>query len=118
MKPIIKDIPSKTRRKFDETFKRESVNNWLTSVRSAEVIAEELGLTSGLLYSWRKLLPPAAAGGESGGGGQAGLGVRPPVPTRPRPPRDPAPARAARHSKKTLGILSEPSPSALNGSTR
>ena len=63
MKPIIKDIPSKTRRKFDETFKRESVNNWLTSVRSAEVIAEELGLTSGLLYSWRKLLPPAAAGG-------------------------------------------------------
>ncbi len=34
------------------------------------------------------------------------------------PAREPPSARAARHFKKTLGILSEPSLSATNGSTR
>ena len=36
----------KTRRKFDETFKREAVQNWLASGKSAEVIAQELGLNA------------------------------------------------------------------------
>jgi transposase-like protein len=41
MKPI-KENSVKTRRQFDETFKREAVQNWLTSGKSAEVIAQEL----------------------------------------------------------------------------
>src|ERR1035437_8949160 len=38
--------PVKTRRKFDETFKREAVNNWLVSGKSAEAIAPELGINA------------------------------------------------------------------------
>ena len=48
MKPI-KEDSGKTRRKYDETFKREAVQNWLQSGKSAEVIAQELGLKSNLL---------------------------------------------------------------------
>src|SRR4051812_20067634 len=58
----IKTSSVKKRRKFEETFKREAVQNWLHSGKSAEVMAEELGLTANLLYGWRKLVPAAAAG--------------------------------------------------------
>ena len=34
--------PMKPRRKFDETFKREAVQHWLTSGKSAAVIEEDL----------------------------------------------------------------------------
>ena len=54
----------KIRRKFDETFKREAVNNWLTSRKSAEVIAQELGISANRLYAWKHRFAPAAAGGE------------------------------------------------------
>jgi transposase-like protein len=116
METIIKAFPVKTRRKFDAAFKLEAVRNWLSSGKSAAVVAAELGLNESLLFSWRKLLP-AADGGE-GGGGQEARGLRPPVPARGRPARDPSSAGAARHSKKTLGILSEPPSSATNGFTR
>ena len=38
MKPL-KASPIKVRRQFDATFKREAVANWLTSGKSAEVVA-------------------------------------------------------------------------------
>ena len=53
----------KARRKFDETFKRETLNNWLTSGKSAEVIGQESGVTSSRLYAWRNALPPEPPGG-------------------------------------------------------
>ena len=40
----MKQAPVRVRRKFDETFKREAVQNGLSSGKSAEVIAEERGL--------------------------------------------------------------------------
>jgi Bacterial DNA-binding protein len=49
--------PVKVRRKFDETFKREAVNNWLASRKSAEVIAQELGISA--MRTHRCLLGPA-----------------------------------------------------------
>ena len=55
MKPI-KATPVKTRRKFDETFKREAVQNWLSSAKSAAVIAQELGLHADI-YPTNTLLP-------------------------------------------------------------
>ena len=61
MESIIKDSPTKTRRKFDKSFKCEVVRNWLSSGKSAAVIAKEFGLNESLLFAWRKLLPPAAA---------------------------------------------------------
>src|SRR5712675_2791747 len=51
-----------TRRKFDRTFKREAVLNWLQSGKSAESVGQELGINANLLYAWRKLVP--AVGGE------------------------------------------------------
>ena len=58
----------KTRRKFDETFKREALNNWLTSNKSAEVVAQELGVTSSRLYAWKQRFAPGPAGGRRGRG--------------------------------------------------
>ena len=117
MNPI-KESPPRTRRKFDQTFKREAVANWLGSGKSAAVVAKELGLTEGLLFAWRKLLPPADAGGRASAGG------RRPAAADLRSQLDAA-LRENRHLreqrdilKKTLGILSEPPSSVLNGSTR
>ncbi len=118
MNPIIKETPVKTRRKFDETFKREAVRNWLSSGKSAAVVAQELGLSEGLLFAWRKLLPPADAGGRAAAGGR-----RPA--TADLQSQLEAARRELRHLreqrdilKKTLGILSEPPGSASHGFTR
>ena len=43
-----------TRRKFDETFKRDAVQNWHSSGKSAEVVAEEMGIHAQQLYAWKK----------------------------------------------------------------
>ena len=72
METIIKASPVRTRRKFDTTFKVEAVRNWLGSGKSAAVVAKELGLSEGLLFAWRKLLPLAAAGGKASAGGAGG----------------------------------------------
>jgi transposase-like protein len=108
----------KTRRKFDETFKREAVQNWLSSGKSAEVIAQELGLKANRLYAWKNLFAPAAAGGRAAAGAKPGS-------LADLQGQLDAALRENRHLreqrdilKKTLGILSEPSPSAMNGLTR
>jgi transposase-like protein len=58
----MKQTSVRERRKFDETFKREAVQNWLNSGKSAAVVGEELGITANLLYAWRKLIPAVAGG--------------------------------------------------------
>ncbi|HTL73842.1 MAG TPA: transposase [bacterium] len=60
--------PVKTRQKFDQTFKREAVNNWLTSGKSASVVAVELGILPNRLYAWRQRFAPADAGGKAAAG--------------------------------------------------
>ena len=112
----MKQTSVRERRKFHETFKREAVQNWLNSGKSAAVVGEELGLTANLLYAWRKLVP-AVAGGRA-------------TAAKPGSVADlqgqlEAAQRELRHVreqctilKKTLGILSEPSPNGMNGSTR
>ncbi len=112
----MKQTSVRERRKFDETFKREAVTNWLQSGKSAAVVGEELGINSNLLYAWRKLVPAVAGGRATAGkpGSVADLQGQ----------LDAA-QRELRHVreqctilKKTLGILSEPSSNAMNGSTR
>lgn len=117
MKPI-KETSVKARRKFDETFKREAVQNWLTSGKSAEVIAQELGLHADRLYAWKKRFAPADAGGRAAAGAKPGS-------VADLQSQLDAALRENRHLreqrdilKKTLGILSEPSPTAMNGSPR
>ena len=117
MKPI-KETSVKTRRKFDETFKREAVQNWLASGKSADVVAQELGLHADRLYAWKKRFAPADAGGR------AAAGAKPRSVADLQSQLEAARREIARISeqrdilKKTLGILSELSPNAMNGSTR
>jgi len=114
----IKENPVNTRRKFDQTFKREAVQNWLGSGKSAEVVAQELGLDANRLYAWKKRFAPAGAGGRAAAGAKPGS-------VADLQARLEAAERENRHLreqrdilKKTLGILSEPPMSATNGSTR
>ena len=114
----MKQTPVKVRRQFDEAFKREAVQNWLTSGKSAEVIAQELGLNANRLYAWKHRFAPADAGGRAGAGAKPGS-------VADLQGQLEAALRENRHLreqrdilKKTLGILSEPSPSAMNGSPR
>ena len=64
--------PVKTRRRFDKTFKREAVENWLASGRSADVVGEELGVNSKQLYAWKRIFVPAGAGGRAAAGTKPG----------------------------------------------
>jgi transposase-like protein len=112
----MKETTVRERRKFDETFKREAVLNWLKSGDSAEVVGRQLGLSAGLLYAWRKLVP-ADAGGRAAAvkpGSAADLQSQLEASQREN-------SRLREQClilKKTLGILSEPSSNAMNGSTR
>src|ERR1017187_4733515 len=108
----------KPRRRFDETFKREAVQNWLSSGKSALVIAQELGLRANRLYAWRKRFAPADAGGR------AAAGEKPGSPADLQGQLDDTRRELARVReqrdilKKTLGILSDPSTNAMRGLTR
>jgi len=113
-----KETSVKVRQKFDPTFKREAVQNWLGSGKSAEAIAQELGIKANRLYAWKERFAPAAAGG------QATAGTKPGSLADLQGQLDAA-LRENRHLreqrdilKKTLGILSEPSPNATHGSAR
>ena len=106
-----------TRKQFDQTFKRAAVNNWLASGKSARVVALELGILPNRLYAWKERFAPADAGGQAAGGEPASVAELQAQLAAAR--------RELRHVteqrdilKKTLGILSEPSPNALNGFTR
>src|SRR5580658_755249 len=115
----MQQTPVKVRRKFDETFKRESVQHWLQSGQSAEVIAQELGFKANRLSAWKQQgLAPAVAGGGATAGAKPGS-------LADVQGRLDAALRENHHLreqrdilKKTLGILSEPSLSATNGSSR
>ena len=112
----MKETSVRKHRKFDETFKREAVLNWLHSGKSAVVVGEELGITANLLYAWRKLVP-AVAGGRA-------RAAKPGSVTDLQGQLDAAQRELHRVReqctilKKTLGILSEPSSNGMNGSTR
>src|SRR6476646_8286011 len=108
MLKAIKETSVKVRRQFDQTFKREAVQNWLTSGKSAEVIAKELGLLPNRLYAWRKRFAPADPGGRGAAGAKPGSVAD---------LQGQLDAAQRDILKKTLGILSEPSPNAMNGST-
>jgi transposase len=114
----MKNTIAKIRRKFDETFKREAVQNWLQSDKSAEVISEELGLQANQLYAWKKAFGLGAAGGKAAERPKAGSAAD------LQSQLDAARREIARISeqrdilKKTLGILSEPSSNVTTGFRR
>lgn len=102
------------RRKFDITFKREAVQNWLNSGKSAVVVGEELGINANLLYAWRKLVPALAAGRTTAAKPGSAADLQGQLEASQRENRH---LREQCHIlKKTLGILSEAPTSAMNGS--
>jgi transposase len=117
MSKPIKETSARTYRKFDPTFKREAVANWLSSGKSAGVVAEELGLNADHLYAWRKAFAPEDAQRASPGAKSRSVADL-------QSQLDAALREVARVSeqrdilKKTLGILSEPPSNATNGSKR
>jgi transposase-like protein len=106
----MKEAPVQQRRKYDKEFKRQAVEHWLSSGRSAEVVAHELGITAKQIYAWRKDFGPSAPGGKGAEGAdlQARVYALERELARVREQRD--------ILKKTLGILSEPPTGATNGS--
>ncbi|MGH7972123.1 MAG: transposase [Limisphaerales bacterium] len=100
-------VPTKkTRRKFDVHFKREAVALWQNSGKPAQEIAAQLGIREGQLYEWKKSALPALAQGELQAENAA---LR----------KENALLRQQRDIlKKTLGIISEPLKSVINGSMR
>ena len=101
------------RRKFDIIFKREAVQNWLNSGKSAAMVGEELGINSNLLYAWRKLVPAADGSRATVAKPGSAADLQGQLEASQRENRH---LREQCHIlKKTLGILSEPPNSAMNG---
>ena len=109
------------RPRYDETFRREAVNHWLSSGKPAYVVAQELGIRLHQLYVWRKRYGAAAVGGKAA--------APPPHAKAPSIEQLQAELSAAQREirhlreqrdilKKTLGIVSQPQLGDTNGSTR
>jgi transposase-like protein len=99
---------AKPRRRYNVAFKRQAVEHWLASGKSAQAIGRELGITAERLYVWRSRLAP--------GSGKAPLDLQAELEATRQEL-----ARVSEQRdilKKTLGIISEPSPKGTSGSTR
>ena len=114
IKPI-KETSRKSRRQFDETFKREAVMSWLRSGKSAQEVGQELGIDGSRLYLWKKSFAPELPGGRGSSGAKPALEDLAYENAKLR--RENEYLREQRDIlKKTLGILSEPPKSGMNGS--
>jgi len=101
----------KLRRKYDRTFKREAVEHWLKSDKSAAAIGQELGIEANRLYRWKEQLGLHVASGTTA------LTLEELQVENARLRRDNEGLRQQREIlKKTLGILSEPPRNATNAS--
>ncbi len=49
---------SEIRRKYDKEFKKNAVKLSYASTKSVSEVAEDLGISSGILFRWRKLYTP------------------------------------------------------------
>lgn len=107
----------KTRKKFDKAFKRQAVELWLKSDRSATAVAAELGIDPQRLGSWRERFAPPPPGGEGGGGAKRSAEQLEVENTSLR--RENEYLRQQRDIlKKTLGIFSELPTNGMSGLTR
>jgi len=108
-----KNLP---RRKYDKSFKQQAVELWLSSGKSAALVAAELGIKPDRLFSWKKTFAPPPPGGEGGGGAKSRQQLQE---ENEALRRELDYVRQQRDIlKKTLGILSEPPNNATNGLKR
>ncbi len=105
---------NRSRRKFDETFKREAVALWVSSGKTGQQVGDELGIDKGRLYLWKKKFAPELPGGRGSSGAKPALEDLISEVASLR--RELDYVRQQRDIlKKTLGILSEPPKSGING---
>jgi transposase len=102
----VKATPAACTKRYDETFKRQAVEHWLQSGKSGRQIAAELGISYPSLKTWKRRYD-----------GQA-TPLRADLAAENRALRaELARVREQRDIlKKTLGILSQPCPSATDAS--
>lgn len=100
------EVNNQPRRKFDVTFKRDAVAHWLSSGKSAQETASELGIRDKQLYLWKQKFAPRTPATQGQMEEELATLRRENVQLRQR----------CDILKKTLGILSEPAKSASNGS--
>ena len=109
--------PSAGRTKYSKEYKQEALAHWKECGRSAARVAAELGIRAPLLYRWNKQLRGSA---QQGG---------PPQLNAPRVEELQARIRHLTEEnaklleqrevlKKSLGILSEPPPRSMPGSSK
>ncbi len=60
---------TRTRREFDETFKRHAVQISLQGDRSIRQVAKQLGINDSLLHTWRRQYAPTPASASAVKGG-------------------------------------------------
>jgi len=102
-------VKIKPRRKYDREFKRQAVEHWLNSGKTAVEIGRELGVNPTRLYSWRDRSVPETSAQSTTEQLEA---------ENARLRRDNEALRQQRDIlKKTLGILSEPPSNVTNGLT-
>lgn len=100
---------------YDKAFKEHAVNLWLGSGKSAQEVADELGIKRDRLYTWKEALPAVPPGGKGG--------TAPDRHTRQQLEQELAQLQRENQwlrqqrdiLKKTLGILSEPPSNDTNG---
>ena len=56
----------KPRRQYDENFKRHAVDLTLQGTRTLRQVAEELGVSEGMIYEWRNKYAPRAGAAHTG----------------------------------------------------
>ncbi len=106
---------AKTRRRYDEAFKRHAVELTMQEGRSVGTVAAELGLSRSMLDRWRRQFAP----GLVGGGGSGPRSVEQ-LEEENRRLREELMRMRQREDvlKKSLGILSEPPARGMPGSNR
>ena len=102
-------VPRKHKR-YDESFKRAAVELWLQGGKSLQQIATELGVSDQSIQKWKQQLATLPA---TGPGQRSAQQLEEEVRRLKRELLHVSRQRDI--LKKTLGILSEPSGSALNG---
>jgi transposase-like protein len=96
-------------KRYDEAFKRQAVEHWMLSGKSCRQVAQELGVNFQSLQNWKKQFKALPAG-QVAGTLEALQAENRRLQKELR--------RVAQQRdilKKTLGIISEPSESGLNG---
>ncbi len=108
--------PHRERKKFDATFKREALEHWERSGKTAEEVALALGVTAMNLYAWKKKYRALPVGGTGSVAPRTMSGLEE---ENMRLRRELAHVSEQRDIlKKAMGVVSENPVSAINRSKR